>query len=181
MPLISPGRGWRVVCDTEKTNSGNSCCWVEVLDDDDDDDDNDSMKREIIVPFPTPDGPQTTNGIHETLLIFDNNITSFFLCSVSKSLVDFVLVDDDDDCICLLSVDDDDSPVDLPWRNNTRRLLTPTNAVVVVAATAPSSITGLVIITTAANSNTIMTIKADGLSSSGSLFGPGQFFPKEGR
>jgi hypothetical protein len=129
------------------------------------------MKREIIVPFPTPDGPQTTNGIHETLLIFDNNITSFFLCSVAKSLVDFFLVDDDDDCIFLflvihspLSVDDDDNPVDLPWRNNTRRLLTPTNAVVVVAATAPSSITGLVIITTAANSNTIMTIKADGLS-----------------
>jgi hypothetical protein len=130
---------------------------VEVLDDDDDDDDNDSMKREIIVPFPTPDGPQTTNGIHETLLIFDNNITSFFFCSVAKSLVDFVLVDDDDDCICLFLVLHSPS-VDLPWRNNTRRLLTPTNAIVVVAATAPSSITGLVIITTAANSNTIMTI-----------------------
>jgi len=52
------------------------------------------MKREIIVPFPTPDGPQMTNGWHETLLIVvDDNIISFFLC------VDFVIVDEANDDI----------------------------------------------------------------------------------
>jgi hypothetical protein len=109
------------------------------------------MKREIIVPFPTPDGPQMTNGWHETLLIVvDDNIISFFLC------VDFVSVDEANDDICLffvihspLLVDDDDSLVDPPWiKNALRLLLTPTYVVVVVvaAATAPSSSKNVVII-----------------------------------